>query len=104
MAEGIGTFFLLAAIVGPGIMAHRLAGGSDALALLANAVATGAALFVFISAFQTLSGAHFNPAVTLSLPGQKVITSGDAGLYILVQILAGLCGVLAAHTSCLTCP
>ncbi len=68
LAEGLGTAFLLAAIVGSGIMAERLAGGSEALALLCNALVTGATLTVLIVIFGPLSGAHFNPAVSLALP------------------------------------
>lgn len=66
VAEALGTFFLLAAVVGSGIMAERLAGGNTGLALLANAAATGAALVALIMSFAPLSGAHFNPVVSLS--------------------------------------
>ncbi len=76
-AEFIGTFFLLAAVVGSGIMADNLSGGNDALALLANAIATGAVLTVLILIFGPISGAHINPAVTLSFLISKQITATD---------------------------
>ena len=97
MAELIGTFFLLATVVGSGIMAETLAGGNVAIALLGNTIATGAILVVLILVFGTLSGAHFNPAVTLVFLIRKEITPRDAIAYIAVQIFAGLLGVIAAH-------
>ena len=95
--ELIGTFFLLATVVGSGIMAETLAGGNVAIALLGNTIATGAILVVLILVFGTLSGAHFNPAVTLVFLIRKEITPRDAIAYIAVQIFAGLLGVIAAH-------
>jgi glycerol uptake facilitator-like aquaporin len=97
LAELIGTFFLLATVVGSGIMAETLAGGNVAIALLGNTIATGAILVVLILVFGTLSGAHFNPAVTLVFLIRKEITTRDAIAYIAVQIFAGLLGVIAAH-------
>ena len=97
LAELIGTFFLLATVVGSGIMAETLAGGNVAIALLGNTIATGAILVVLILVFGTLSGAHFNPSVTLVFLIRKEITPRDAIAYIAVQIFAGLLGVIAAH-------
>ena len=97
VAEGLGTAMLLAVVVGSGIMAERLAGGNIALALLANAVATGAGLVALILMFGTLSGAHFNPAVTLSEAWQRNLAVGEAACYIGVQLLGAFAGVAAAH-------
>jgi len=96
-AEGLGTALLLVAVVGSGIMAQRLSGGNDAIALLANAIATGAALVVLITIFAPLSGAHFNPVVTLwcTLRGQAAYR--DALLYVPVQIITAILGVWLAH-------
>jgi glycerol uptake facilitator-like aquaporin len=96
-AEALGTAFLLMAVVGSGIMAQRLAGGNDALALLCNTAATGAALVVLISVFAPLSGAHFNPAVTLFFALKREIAWGEASLYVAVQIVAAILGVWIAH-------
>jgi glycerol uptake facilitator-like aquaporin len=97
VAEGIGTALLLAAVVGSGIMAERLAGGNVALALLANAIATGGALVALILTFGPISGAHFNPAVTLSLASRGELSAGAAVVYVLVQILGAVAGVWLAH-------
>ena len=97
VAEAIGTFFLLATVVGSGIMAESLAGGNDALALLGNTLATGAILTVLITALGPISGAHFNPAVTLSMILLQRMTKSEALGYICVQIISGILGVLAAH-------
>ena len=97
IAEAIGTFFLLATVVGSGVMAESLAGGNDAIALLGNTLATGAILVVLITALGPISGAHFNPAVTLSMLLLKRVTQLEASCYICVQIIAGILGVLAAH-------
>ncbi len=97
VAEALGTTFLLVAVVGSGIMAERLAGGNIAVALLANAIATGAALVVLITVLGPLSGAHFNPAVTLWFAVQGEIARTDAVLYAAVQILAAVAGVWLAH-------
>ena len=96
-AEALGTALLLVAVVGSGIMAERLAGGNMAVALLANALATGAALVVLITIFGPLSGAHFNPAVTLWFAANRGIGVRDAALYIPVQVIAAMLGVWLAH-------
>ena len=96
-AEAIGTAILLAGIVGSGIMAERLAGGNEAIALLANMAATGAILAVLILVFGPISGAHFNPAVTVSFLMQRTLGPGTAAAYIAVQIVAALVGVALAH-------
>lgn len=96
-AEAMGAAFLLAAIVGSGIMAERMADGNAALALLGNTLATGAMLAVLILVFLPVSGAHFNPAVTFAFLLRREIDSRTAFLYIAVQILGGLFGVAAAH-------
>ncbi len=96
-AEFLGTAFLLAAVVGSGIMAERLAGGNVAIALLANTIATGAALVVLISIFGPLSGAHFNPAVTLYFAMRREIAPSLAFSYVGVQVVAAILGVYVAH-------
>ena len=96
-AEFLGTLILVATVIGSGIMAENLSGGNIALALLANAIATGAILYVIISAFGDISGAHFNPVVTAVMTARGEMTAPDAGLYILVQILGGLSGMVIAH-------
>ncbi|HEU4432702.1 MAG TPA: aquaporin, partial [Pyrinomonadaceae bacterium] len=98
VAEALGTFFLLAAVVGSGIMAERLANGNTALALLANTVATGAALVALIISFAAVSGAHFNPVVTLSFALSRDFDWRDAPLYLLAQLVGGIAGVMAANT------
>ncbi|MEQ8193651.1 MAG: MIP/aquaporin family protein [Rhodospirillales bacterium] len=97
MAEALGTAFLLATVVGSGIMAERLAGGNTAIALLGNTIATGAILVVLILIFGRVSGAHFNPAVTVSFWLQRAIPSGEAFAYIIVQIVSALIGTMIAH-------
>ena len=97
MAEWLGTFSLLATVIGSGIMAERLAGGNVAVALLGNTIPTGAILVVLITIFGPISGAHFNPAVTLSFWMQREISKRDAGLYVAAQVTGGIIGVLAAH-------
>lgn len=96
-AEALGTAGLLAAVVGSGIMGETLAGGNVAIALLANAVATGAMLVVLILVLGPVSGAHFNPAVTFAFLLRREIALADAGLYVCVQVLGGILGVFAAH-------
>jgi len=96
-AEFLGTLLLLSTVVGSGIMAERLADGNIALALLANALATGAVLVVLITVFAPLSGAHFNPAVTLYFALRKDITLPRAAAYMLVQTIAAIAGVWLAH-------
>ena len=97
IAEALGTFLLLATVVGSGIMGETLAGGNTAVALLGNTLATGALLVVLITIFGPISGAHFNPAVTCAMLIQRRITTQEAGYYIIIQVAAGLLGVLAAH-------
>jgi glycerol uptake facilitator-like aquaporin len=96
-AEALGTAFLLAAVIGSGIMAERLAGGNQALALLCNTLPTGAILVVIILIFASVSGAHFNPAVTLAFALRREIAWADSGLYVVAQIGGALIGVWAAH-------
>jgi glycerol uptake facilitator-like aquaporin len=96
-AEAVGTALLLAAVVGSGIMGERLAGGNVALALLANTLATGAALVALILTFGPISGAHFNPAVTLADASQGGIAWRMVPLYVLAQIAGAFAGVAAAH-------
>jgi glycerol uptake facilitator-like aquaporin len=98
VSELLGTAFLLAAVVGSGIMAERLAGGNIAIALLANTIATGAALVALILAFGPISGAHFNPVVTL---GQAVLGNlpwGQTPFYVFAQIVGAFLGVAVANT------
>lgn len=96
-AEALGTALLLAAVVGSGVMGEQLAGGNVALALLANAIATGAALVVLITVFGPISGAHFNPAVTLVMALRRELSVRDALGYLLVQVIGAVAGVWAAH-------
>ena len=97
VAEFLGTAFLVAAVVGSGIMAERLANGNVALALLANTIATGAALVALILTFGPISGAHFNPAVTLADAIEGGLTWSHSSAYVIVQILGGLLGTVTAH-------
>ena len=96
-AEFLGTLLLLTTVVGSGIMAEALAGGNVALALLGNTLATGAMLAVLITIFGPLSGAHFNPAVTLAFAMRNEISRGEASIFIVVQILGGVLGTWLAH-------
>ena len=96
-AEWLGTLFLLAVVVGSGIMADKLSGGNVAIALLGNSIATGAILVVLILVFGPISGAHFNPAVTLAFTIRKEIDSLACAFYILAQIIGGISGVMVAH-------
>src|SRR3954468_516076 len=95
--EWLGTAFLLAAVVGSGIMAQKLAGGNGALALLCNTLPTGAILVVLILVFGPLSGAHFNPAVTLAFALRDGLPWSTAAVYIVAQLLGGIAGVWTAH-------
>ena len=97
VSEGLGTAFLLAAVVGSGIMAQRLAGGNGALALLCNTLPTGAILTVLILTFGPLSGAHFNPAVSIAFALRRDVSWPEAAAYVVVQIIGGIVGVLIAH-------
>jgi glycerol uptake facilitator-like aquaporin len=96
-AEFFGTAFLVAAVVGSGIMAERLSGGNVALALLANTIATGAALVTLILTFGPISGAHFNPAVSLADTIEGGLSWRELGGYIGAQTFGGIAGTLAAH-------
>jgi glycerol uptake facilitator-like aquaporin len=96
-AEGLGSAFLLMAVVGSGIMGERLAGGNVAIALLANTIATGAALVVLISIFGPLSGAHFNPAVTLFFAMRREIRPAMAVAHTIAQVVGAILGVYLAH-------
>jgi glycerol uptake facilitator-like aquaporin len=95
--EGLGTAFLLAAVVGSGIMAQKLAGGNVALALLGNTLPTGAILVVLILIFGPLSGAHFNPAVTIAFALRRELPWTQAAVYIVAQLIGALIGVWTAH-------
>src|SRR5438874_6364359 len=97
IAEGVGTAFLLAAVVGSGIMGERLAGGNAAVALLANSIATGGALVALILAFGPVSGAHFNPAVTVADAAQGGIRWREVPGYLSVQFAGAFAGVVLAH-------
>lgn len=96
-AEGVGTALLLAAVVGSGIMGERLAGGNAAIALLANAIATGSTLVALILTFGPISGAHFNPTVTVAAASQRGLSWREVPLYITAQLIGAVAGVLAAH-------
>jgi glycerol uptake facilitator-like aquaporin len=96
-AEFLGTCFLVAAVVGSGVMGERLSAGNIALALLCNTVATGAALVALILTFGPISGAHFNPVVTVSDAMERGILWSEVPSYIIAQILGGICGTFAAH-------
>ena len=96
-SEAVGTALLLSAVVGSGIMGDRLAGGNAAIALLANALATGAALVALILSFAAISGAHFNPAITLALATRGAIRWRDAAAYVPAQLAGAFAGVLCAH-------
>ena len=96
-AEALGTAFLLATVIGSGIMGQRLSGGNVALALLGNTLPTGAILVVLILIFGPVSGAHFNPAVSAAFALRRQLPWGEATAYIAVQIAGALVGVWAAH-------
>lgn len=97
VAEGLGTALLLAIVIGSGIMGERLAGGNVAIALLGNTIATGAGLVVLITIFGPLSGAHFNPVVSLMFAVRRELSWPNAGAYIAVQIAGAILGVWLAH-------
>lgn len=96
-AEGLGAFLLFAAVIGSGIMAERLSGGNNAVALLANTIATAAMLFVLITLFGPVSGAHFNPAVSLVAATRGDLRRSEAFAYIVAQVALGVFGAWAAH-------
>lgn len=97
LSEGLGTALLLTTVVGSGVMGVALAQGNDGIALLANAAATAAVLYVLIVLFGPVSGAHFNPAVTLAMRLRGAMRTRDALAYVLVQVLGAIAGVLLAH-------
>lgn len=97
LAEALGTAFLLAVVIGSGIMGERLAGGNVALALLANTLATGAGLVALILTFGSISGAHFNPAVTIADAAQGGLSWRDAPVYVAAQVVGAFVGVAVAH-------
>jgi glycerol uptake facilitator-like aquaporin len=97
MAEGLGTAILVATVVGSGIMAERLAGGNQAIALLGNTIPTGAILVVIITVLGPISGAHFNPAVTLVFASRREFACGEVPAYIVVQCVGGIAGTVLAH-------
>jgi len=96
-AEALGTALLLAAVIGSGIMGERLSGGNVAITLLANSLATGCALIALIHTFAPVSGAHFNPVITLSTALMRELSWGDAIAYIAVQVMGAFAGVAVAH-------
>ena len=96
-AEGTGSFFLFATVIGSGIMAENLSGGNDAVALLANTIATGAILFVLIAMLGPISGAHFNPAVSTVAASRRELAWSDAAAYGAAQLAFGILGAWAAH-------
>ena len=96
-AEGVGSFFLFACVIGSGIMAQHLSDGNDGVALLGNTLATGAILFVLITMLGPISGAHMNPAVSLVAASRRELAWRDAAAYILAQLVFGILGAWAAH-------
>ena len=97
IAEALGTLLLLATVVGSGIMGTTLSDGNDGIALLANAAATAGILYVLVVALGPISGAHFNPAVTLAMRVRGELTTAHAAAYVVVQLVAAVAGVLLAH-------
>ena len=97
IAEGLGTLGLVCTVVGSGIMAEALSAGNDGIALLGNTIATGAILVVLITLFGPVSGAHFNPVVTMVMTLKKQLPKSEAAIYIIVQILGGIAGTWLAH-------
>src|SRR5262249_62049178 len=97
LSEGLGTAILVATVIGSGIMAERLAGGNQAIALLGNTIPTGAILVVIITILGPVSGAHFNPAVTLVFAMRGATSWSEVGPYIFVQCVGGIGGTILAH-------
>jgi len=97
ICEFMGTLLLVATVVGSGIMAARLSGGNDAIALLGNTLATGAILYVLITIFGSISGAHFNPAVSVVMALKSELNKDMLTAYICVQVIGGICGTFLAH-------
>jgi len=96
-AEGLGTGALLATVVGSGIMGATLSAGNDGIALLANAAATAGILYVLVAVLGPISGAHFNPAVTVAMRLRGALGTAEAAAYVAVQLIAAVAGVLLAH-------
>ena len=96
-AEALGSFFLFAAVIGSGVMAEALAGGNVAVALLGNTMATGAMLFVLITMLGPISGAHFNPAVTMVMAARREMPWREVAPYVAAQLGGGVLGAWAAH-------
>jgi glycerol uptake facilitator-like aquaporin len=97
LVEGLGTAILVATVVGSGIMAERFSGGNQAIALLGNTIPTGAILVVIITIFGPISGAHFNPAITLVFAGRREMPWAEVAPYIVVQCVGGIAGTVLAH-------
>ncbi|MEO1619654.1 MAG: MIP/aquaporin family protein [Cyanobacteria bacterium J06632_3] len=97
VAEWLGTLTLLATVIGSGIMAEQLADGNVAIALLGNTIPTGAILIVLILVFGPISGAHFNPAVTLAFALRREISTRESLLFVVAQVIGGIAGVFIAH-------
>src|SRR6202043_195953 len=97
LSEALGTAILVATVVGSGIMAEKLAGGNQAIALLGNTIPTGAILIVIITILGPISGAHFNPAVTLVFASRAEFQWSEVTPYVVVQCLGGICGTVVAH-------
>jgi glycerol uptake facilitator-like aquaporin len=97
LAEALGSVILTGVVIGSGILAQRLAGGNDAVALLGNTAATGAILFVLVSGLGSISGAHFNPAVSLVMLLRRELSVPSFLLYVPIQIAGCICGALLAH-------
>ena len=97
IAESIGTFLLVAVVVGSGIMAENLSQGNDGVALLGNTIATGAILFVIIKMFDSISGAHFNPIVSMVFLIRKEINLKEFINYVILQIISGISAVFIIH-------
>ena len=97
IAEFLGTFFLVATVVGSGIMGDNLSSGNVAVALLGNTIATGAILYVIIKSFEDLSGAHFNPIVSIVFYFLKEINLKDLLFYLVIQFIAGIFAVILIH-------
>ena len=97
IAESIGTFLLVAVVVGSGIMGENLSQGNDAIALLGNTIATGAILFVIIKMFASISGAHFNPIVSMVFLIRKEIDLKEFINYVIIQIISGIFAVFIIH-------
>jgi len=97
LSEFLATALLLAVVIGSGVMAERLAGGNDAIALLANTLATVGGLYILIEVFGPVSGAHMNPAVSLAMASRGHVAWGEAGSYVCAQLLGAACGAWLAH-------